>query len=178
MFKEGKTEWSVHIVNLNSNYKTLTIKVNRIISYYKLRLARLPASNYAISSGFACGSMVSFTPLLGLHFVLAVVFAYLIRGNFIAALIGTVVGNPITFPFIWGLIYKIGTYVTTIQHITLTHEINFDMILSQTYEIFFPMLVGGIIIAPLIWIITYVIIYSFVSSFKKRKNKKIKRSLN
>ena len=136
----------------------------------------MPASNYAISSGFACGSMVSFTPLLGLHFILAVIFAFLIRGNFIAALIGTVVGNPITFPFIWGLIYKVGTYVTNIEHVEIGRKINFDMIINQTYEIFFPMLLGGIIIAPLVWIITYLIIYSFISSYKRRKNKIEKRS--
>ena len=177
MYKEVRIRWSFYIINFNFYYRNLLIKVKRVISYYKLRLARLPDSNYAISSGFACGAMVSFTPLLGLHFVLAVIFAYLIRGNFIAALIGTVVGNPITFPFIWGLIYKIGTYLTNIKLQKITHEINFDMIVNQTYEIFFPMLVGGIIIAPLGWIITYSVIYSFVASFKKRRNKKNKRIL-
>ena len=177
MYKEVRIRWSLYIVNFNLHYKNLLSKVNRIISYYKLRLARLPDSNYAISSGFACGAMVSFTPLLGFHFVLAVVFAYLIRGNFIAALIGTVVGNPLTFPFIWGLIYKIGTYVTNIKLEKITHEINFDMIVNQTYEIFFPMLVGGVIIAPLVWIITYYIIHSFIESFKKRRNKKNKRQV-
>ena len=50
------------------------------------------------------------------------------------------------------------------------------MIINQTYEIFFPMLVGGIVIAPLIWVMTYLIIYSFISSYKKRKYKKNKRS--
>ena len=172
MYKEAKIRWSVEISAFNSYYRNLVSKFNRIISYYKLRLARLPGSNYAISSGFACGAMVSFTPLLGFHFVLAVIFAYLIRGNFIAALIGTVVGNPITFPFIWGLIYKTGTYVTNIKLEKINHEINFDMIVNQTYEIFFPMLIGGIIIAPLVWIITYYIIYSFIASYKKRKSKK------
>ena len=142
-----------------------------------MRLARLPASPYAISSGFACGSMVSFSPLLGLHFILAVIFAYIIRGNFIAALIGTVVGNPLTFPLIWGVIYKIGTYVTNIKHVKLNQDINFDMIINQTYEIFFPMFLGGIIIAPIVWIISYFIIYSFISSFKNRKNKYQNRSL-
>ncbi len=173
MYKEVRIKWSIYIVNLY--YKNLLSRVNRIISYYKLRLARLPGSNYAISSGFACGAMVSFTPLLGFHFILAIIFAYLIRGNFIAALIGTVVGNPVTFPFIWGLIYKIGTYVTNIKVEKINHEINFDMIVSQTYEIFFPMLVGGVIIAPLVWVITYFVIYSFITSFKRRKNKKNKR---
>ena len=175
MYKEVRIKWSIYIVNLY--YKNLLSRVNRIISYYKLRLARLTGSNYAISSGFACGAMVSFTPLLGFHFILAIIFAYLIRGNFIAALIGTVVGNPITFPFIWGLIYKIGTYLTNIKLQKITHEINFEMIVNQTYEIFFPMLVGGIIIAPLVWIITYYTIYSFIASFKRRRNKKNKRLL-
>ena len=109
--------------------------------------------------------------------ILAVIFAYLIRGNFIAALTGTVIGNPLTFPIIWGLIYKVGTFVTNIKLQKITNEINFDMIVDQTYEIFFPMLAGGIIIAPLVWIITYYVIYSFIASYKKRKNKKNKRLL-
>ena len=77
MYKEVRIRWSVEISAFNSYYRNLVSKFNRIISYYKLRLARLPGSNYAISSGFACGAMVSFTPLLGFHFVLAVIFAYL-----------------------------------------------------------------------------------------------------
>ncbi len=172
MFKEEKIRWSINIIS--SYYKNIVNKLSRIIYYYKLKLARLPASTYAISSGFACGSMVSFTPLLGLHFLLAIIFAYLIRGNFIAALIGTVIGNPITFPFIWGLIYKIGAYVTTARYVNMDQQINFDMIIDQTYEIFFPMLIGSFILAPPIWLITYLITYSFVSSYKKTKKKKIK----
>ena len=52
--------------------------------------------------------MVSFSPFIGFHFLLAILFAYLLRGNLIAALIGTFVGNPFTFPFIWIFIYKVG----------------------------------------------------------------------
>ena len=153
-------------------YKIFVIKVTRFISYYKLKLARLPASPHAIASGFACGSMVSFTPLLGLHFLLAIVFAYIIRGNYVAALLGTIVGNPITFPFIWGLIYKVGAFVTSTKQKELNHEINFDMIVSQTYEIFLPMLLGGAILAIPVWLTTYLLTHSFVSSYKKSKLKK------
>ena len=150
------------------------IKVSRFISYYKLKLARLPASPHAIASGFACGSMVSFTPLLGLHFLLAIVFAYIIRGNYVAALLGTIVGNPITFPFIWGLIYKVGAFVTSTKQKELNHEINIDMIITQTYEIFLPMLLGGAILAIPVWLLTYLLTHSFVSSYKKSKLKKNK----
>ena len=149
-------------------------KIKRFISYYWLRLARLPGSTYAISSGFACGSMVSFTPLLGLHFFLAVFFAFIIRGNFIAALFGTAIGNPLTFPFIWGLIYNVGAFVTSKTSEKLTSDINIELIINETYEVFLPMLIGGGLLALPIWLLTYIIMYSFISSFKKTKKNKNK----
>jgi uncharacterized protein len=154
-----------------SYFKFLYNKLDRLILYYKLKLARLPASNYAIASGFACGAMVSFTPLLGLHFLLAIILAFLIRGNLIAALTGTFVGNPLTFPFIWGLIYNVGVYISDKPDKSLNSEINFEMIINQTYEIFIPMLIGGVILSIPIWLITYLITYSFISSYKKSKIK-------
>lgn len=157
------------------SFKFLSNKLRRFFSYYKLKLARLPASSYAISAGFACGSMVSFTPLLGLHFVLAVVFSYLLRANYIAALIGTIVGNPISFPFIWGLIYKVGVFVVDRSDNNLSPNINFETIINQTYDIFIPMLVGGAVLAIPVWVLTYFITYSFVSSFKKARIKKQKK---
>ena len=157
------------------SFKFLSNKLRRFFSYYKLKLARLPASSYAISAGFACGSMVSFTPLLGFHFVLAVVFSYLLRANYIAALIGTIVGNPISFPFIWGLIYKVGVFVVDRSDNNLSPNINFEIIIKQTYDIFIPMLVGGAVLAIPVWVLTYFITYSFVSSFKKARIKKQKK---
>ena len=172
MLKEVKIKWSYFIIKTMQTFKNLVTKVTRFISYYKLKLARLPASPHAIASGFACGSMVSFTPLLGLHFLLAVALAYLIRGNYVAALLGTIVGNPITFPFIWGLIYKVGAFFISSKHNRLNHEINFEMIITQTYEIFLPMLLGGAILAIPVWFLSYLITHSFVSSYKKSKIKK------
>ena len=157
------------------SFKFFSNKLRRFFSYYKFKLARLPASSYAISAGFACGSMVSFTPLIGFHFVLAVIFAYLLRANYIAALIGTIVGNPISFPFIWGLIYKVGAFIVDKPEDNLRPNINFEIIINQTYDIFIPMLVGGAVLAIPIWVITYFITYSFVSSFKKAKLKKQKK---
>ena len=157
------------------SFKFFSNRLRRFFSYYKFKLARLPASSYAVSAGFACGSMVSFTPLIGFHFFLAIIFAYLLRANYIAALIGTIVGNPISFPFIWGLIYKVGAFIVDKPENNLRPNINFEIIVNQTYDIFFPMLVGGAVLAIPIWFITYFITYSFVSSFKKAKLKNKKK---
>jgi uncharacterized protein (DUF2062 family) len=72
----------------------------RAIEYIGHRIRRLPDTPHRVALGFACGAMASFTPFFGLHFGLAVMLAWVLGGNIVAALIGTVVGNPLTLPLI------------------------------------------------------------------------------
>ncbi len=72
----------------------------RGLDYIRMRLHRLPDSPHRIALGFACGAVASFTPFFGIHIVLAAALAWLVRGNILAAVFGTMVGNPLTFPFI------------------------------------------------------------------------------
>lgn len=67
-------------------------------SYVMHRLRRLPDSPERIARGIFAGVFVSFTPLFGFHFLSAATVAFLYRGNILAALLATFVGNPITFP--------------------------------------------------------------------------------
>jgi uncharacterized protein (DUF2062 family) len=80
----------------------------RAIEYLGHRMRRLPDSPHRIALGFACGVFTTFTPFFGLHFVLAVGLAWALRANLIAALIGTGVGNPLTFPLIAPLALGLG----------------------------------------------------------------------
>ena len=80
----------------------------RSTKYIGHRVARIPGSPYSIAAGFACGAAISFTPFVGLHLAGGALFAWLIRGNLVASWIGTLVGNPWTFPFIWVGIYRLG----------------------------------------------------------------------
>lgn len=82
----------------------------RAVTYWWHRVARLPDTSHGIAAGVAAGAAMSFTPFLGLHIVLGLLIAYMVRGNYIAAVIGTAVGNPWSFPVIFALNYKIGAY--------------------------------------------------------------------
>jgi uncharacterized protein (DUF2062 family) len=68
--------------------------------YMRHRVERINDTPSNIALGFALGAFASFTPLFGLHFVIAALFAKVARVNIISALFGTAVGNPLTFPFI------------------------------------------------------------------------------
>ena len=88
---------------------------SRAAKYIGYRVVRLPGSAYAIAGGFAWGGAVSFTPFIGLHFILGGIGAWLTRCNIISSAIGTAIGNPWTFPFIWTLIYHVGIAILGIE---------------------------------------------------------------
>ena len=145
-----------------------SINLKRASLFYFLKLIRVKDSKHKLSIGFACGSMVSFTPFIGFHFLLAVIFAYILRGNVVASLIGTFIGNPFTFPFIWLFIYKVGNiFFKNDQNLSL--EFTFQNLLNQGYDILMPMLIGSLIVSIPIWFISYFTVKFLMESFKKRK---------
>jgi hypothetical protein len=72
----------------------------RAVQYVRLRLTRLPDEPHRIARGVFAGVFVSFTPFFGVHFLMAAGIAWVIRGNILAAMLATFVGNPLTTPFI------------------------------------------------------------------------------
>ncbi len=83
----------------------------RAVWYILYRVRRLPDPAHKIARGIAAGVFTCFTPFFGLHFVLAAGLAWLIRGNVMAALLATFVGNPITFPFIAAVSMEVGAWI-------------------------------------------------------------------
>lgn len=71
----------------------------RATRYVMYRMRRLPDQPHRIARGVFAGSLIGFLPLPGLQFIAAWGFARLIRGNVLAALLGTFNSNPITTPF-------------------------------------------------------------------------------
>jgi uncharacterized protein (DUF2062 family) len=72
----------------------------RALEYLAHRVRRLPDTPHRIAFGLAIGVFVSFTPFFGVHVAAAVAFAWVLRANVVAALIGTFAGNPLTIPLI------------------------------------------------------------------------------
>ncbi|MCB1418099.1 MAG: DUF2062 domain-containing protein [Notoacmeibacter sp.] len=83
----------------------------RSAQYFSKRVLRLSATPHAIAAGVAAGVFASFTPFIGFHFIIAAALAWLLAGNLIASALGTAVGNPITFPFIWAATLQIGRLI-------------------------------------------------------------------
>jgi uncharacterized protein (DUF2062 family) len=83
----------------------------RAASYMGHRLSRLPDSPVRIARGIGAGMFASCTPFFGFHFILAALTAQLVRGNILAALLGTFLGNPFTFPLIVESSVQLGSWI-------------------------------------------------------------------
>ena len=145
----------------------------RMALYIQHRLGRLPGTPYRIAAGFACGAAISFTPFLGLHFVLAALGALALRGNVVASAFGTVVGNPLTFPIILPWIYTFGrTLLGRETAAELPDDLSFGFIFDRPLEILWPMTVGGVPTAIAAWIITYLIMHRVVSGYQRARRRR------
>ena len=79
---------------------------SRSSRYVVYRLRRLSDTPHAVALGFAAGVFSAFTPFIGTHLVMAMLFAWIIGGSIVAAVLGTFLGNPLTYPLIWYLTYQ------------------------------------------------------------------------
>ncbi len=170
----------------------------RGLDYIGKRMRRLPDSPHRIALGFACGAFVSFSPFFGFHFFIAAGVAYLVRGNVLASLFGTIVGNPLTFPFISASSLYIGRWIlgrgdgkSDFEAVTdafadafnsawVTMQSWFgygpsmlDGILGFLDDVFLPYLIGGILPGLVTGVICYWILGTIVAAYQERRRIKL-----
>ena len=181
--------------------------ISRAIEYVGIRLKRIPDTPHKISLGMSCGIFASFTPLFGIHFLIAGLLSYVLRANVLASLIGTFVGNPITFPIITVFNLKLGEWLLGssqyssddggkifegfLDFIFLFYKSLFtDGSIGENSVprmdeffngVFIPYSLGGFIFGTIIAIISYFLLRPLVSTYQKKrgslKAKKLKKKL-
>jgi uncharacterized protein (DUF2062 family) len=118
----------------------------RLGRYMVKRLIRLPGTPHGIAAGLACGAAVSFTPFAGFHILIGALLALAVRGNVFAVMVGTLIGNPWTFPFMWLASYELGQALLGTQAPTpdVLHDWNFEALIAQLGDLIWPTTVGSI----------------------------------
>lgn len=148
----------------------------RGVKYIGRRVQRLPDTPHRIAIGFACGAAASFTPFFTLHALVAVVLAWAVRGNIIAGVFGTAVGNPVTFPFIATTCMQTGYWLLGLSGDTeaaTQTKLSFSYLTEHPLDffvsIFTPYLVGGIAPGLLCGLGFYIALRPIVAGFQNRR---------
>lgn len=143
----------------------------RSYRYIAYRVQRLAASPHAIALGFAVGAFISFSPFMGFHIVLASLLAWVLGGSILAAALGTFVGNPLTFPFIWISTYELGGWLlgtrVTAQHLDLSGGLLQSS--ERILPLLAPMTVGGVPLGLLAGLASYWLVRKAVEAYRSRR---------
>lgn len=156
-----------------------TIGWRRSVDYIKHRVGRLPGTPYSIAAGFAWGAAVSCTPFMGLHIIASAIGAWITRSSVLAAALGTLVGNPWTFPLIWAWIYALGVWILGRDPIELNYEnLNLTYLYDHFWAIFVPMMVGGVPTALVVWAAFFFPLRAMVSKYQLIRRARIAAKKN
>jgi len=143
-----------------------------IINFFKLhknRIIRIKDFPESVAIGLSWGVAISFTPLLGLHLIICYLGTWIMRGNIIAATVGTIIGNPWTFPIFFYVDFKIGT-LFFFEDIYF-HEFKINFFINNFERLFYPTLIGSLPLAIISWFCTYYLIKKYLSERINEKNK-------
>ena len=143
--------------------------IKRAVAYLWHRLRRLPDPPHRIARGVFVGTFVNFPPIFGIQMPAAVLLAWALRGNVLAAVLGTLLSNPITTPLIALVSLNLGHWILgTPETISLnavfaafagagqdlwhnmgaafTQETaHWDGLILFWHQIYFPYLIGSIL---------------------------------
>ena len=151
----------------------------RAARYYSLKILRIRATPHAISIGVAAGVFAAFLPLVGVHIAISIAVAWLLGVNMIAAAASTVlVGNPLTYPFIWAATWEAGQLILGSGPRGFTRFNLHDLFHNMTFmdiwrPILKPMLIGSLPIATVCAVIGYVVVYQAVKIFRARRQARL-----
>lgn len=143
---------------------------SRSTRYVVHRVRRLSATPHAVALGFAAGVFAACTPFLGMHMVMAALLAWIVGGSIVAAILGTFVGNPITYPLFWVATYEVGALMlgggTNKLRIDLSDGI-FQT--DQLWPLLKPMTLGALPFGLVLAAISYALVRPAVNAYQHRR---------
>lgn len=148
--------------------------LERSVRYFYLRFLRMRKDPTEVARGLAVGVFVGLSPFFGFHMVAAVALAALLKGNKFIAILGTWIGNPLTFSFILFMDFKIGSWILggapEALKPVLWHPFE---ILHAGWNILFPMSIGGLLAGLLAGFLAYAVSNPLIRGIKTwmRKDK-------
>jgi uncharacterized protein (DUF2062 family) len=174
----------------------------RAFHYVKHRVRRLPDSPERIARGIWAGVFTTFTPFYTMHFFIAALIAWVLRGNILASLMATFFGNPLTYVPI-GIAslttghWLLGTQMEEGEHRSFGGKFvdagadlwhNFLAAFTDAradwhglsvfyHEVFFPYMIGGIIPGVVCASISYYLAVPVIRAYQKRRKGAIKAKL-
>jgi uncharacterized protein len=127
----------------------------------------------AIAAGVAIGVFVGVTPTIPFHTAMIVLIGLLFRKNITAAYLGAwLVSNPLTVAPLYLSQYELGRILLGMErsHFTLADD-SLSAIAALGWQILLPLLMGGLIMAPIFAFLAYFLAHRLIVNIRARGQK-------
>jgi uncharacterized protein len=129
--------------------------LKRSLKYFYWRLVRLQGRPEALARGLACGVFAGLFPFAGSQTVLALLLAFLLRGNKILATVGPWISNPLTSVPIYLFNFQVGKWLLNDRSQTNVRFESWQDILQLGSEVIFPLFVGCVAVGLVCAVCSY-----------------------
>lgn len=89
----------------------LLIRYRPVLRFIKMRILHTDDTPERMARGIAVGIFTAWLPLFGLHIILALILATMLRANKAMAVLWTWISNPLTAVFIYYPAYRLGRFL-------------------------------------------------------------------
>lgn len=147
------------------------------LRFFEIRVKRQKGSVEYVAKGLAIGVATSFLPFIGFHLAIILAACFIMRSSMIAGVVGSLVGNPWTFPVIWLWCYNLGQLILgSGMHVeSIPFELSFEAITTNFmmfwWEVLWPMTVGGVPTGLLLGFMTFYLTMIHVKSYRAARAK-------
>ena len=142
----------------------------RIRSFYKTFIS-LKGKPKSIAAGLAMGVFVGVTPTIPFHTAIIVLLGLLFRKNITAAYLGSwIISNPVTIPILYFAQYHLGSFLLGMAPCSFSlTDYSLESIALMGARILIPLLMGGIITAPLFALPAYFVTRWLITAIRKKE---------
>jgi uncharacterized protein (DUF2062 family) len=125
--------------------------LRRAMRYRMQRIARMGGSPHYLAGGVALGVALALTPWFGLHFVMAVVLARILRVSAPLALAFTLLNNPWTLPIVMIADYELGRLILgdSVMGLPPLDALSWNYLLNEGEALLLPLMAGSTPLAVL-----------------------------
>lgn len=146
--------------------------MKRVLREFYVRFISLKGDPRRIAMGMAIGVFIGVTPTIPFHTILILFLTLFLRQNLTAAMLGAWIMNPVTIPFFYFAEYELGKLVLGLQHLDIVIDtFSVDEILEAGWHIFYPLQIGGVLLAPVFALPAYFITHRYVLALRKKNEK-------
>lgn len=131
-----------------------------------VRFVRLRGLPEEIAKGVALGIFVGMTPTFGFQMAIALFFAYLLKENRLAAILGVWITNPVTAPVIYSIEYEMGRILLSLPRASLPAEFTWGAYADLGWDILYPLWVGGTLAGVILGALSYFVTLRMVPIVK------------